>query len=466
MLCHPAHSQDADLSLKELRARFDQQRSLLSKPITDLYPLYEKQLQTLRETAKSGGNLDQVLMIDEELRGYRDADYRPEQTFPELQRLRRIYEGERDRRAKEVAEVLPTYLKSYLDQLDKLEKELTRLERLEEALAVRGETEKIRRELESGTEMSTTLAAAADPEEGGSMKGIGFGSHSDPVGEMPRGFNDIVAIRLWERDTFDAGWVALRANGTLVTDKERRISAGRERIVAFDCSRGGGILMVLESGKVDSSLCRFQPSAEKEKELVDLVSVALTRTEGGSDQEAAVAVRRDGSLVWWGPAADRAGAIPPPEAARTGVASVTSERGTFTAVKTDGGLVEWRFDDDRRRGRIPDDLAGREYRQVSMSEGHSVGLLVDGSVVAWGDDSVGQRSVPPDLGPCVEVRTIGNALSLAKRRDGTWVAWGRDYGDIKTRLNGAKSMTHIAGKLFPPGSFAFAVWIETDEAGD
>ncbi|NLT72456.1 MAG: hypothetical protein GXX91_17420 [Verrucomicrobiaceae bacterium] len=221
--------------------------------------------------------------------------------------------------------------------------------------------------------------------------------------------------------------------------------------------------MVRDDGTLDSSLCAFAPPEDREKEFTGLVDVALGRTEGSVEQESAVAVRGDGSLVWWGPATTAPGATDPPSDARRGIASVVSGRGVYIALRKNGKLVTWKFTSGgNRRAVLPSHVAEERFTQVVMSEQHSLGLKTNGEVIAWGLNNDGQCNVPPDLGKCTEVRVLHNVLSLARKQGGSWVAWGRDYGGMRDQLHGASQMTHVVGRLFPPGEYAYAVWIEAE----
>jgi len=62
---------------------------------------------------------------------------------------------------------------------------------------------------------------------------------------------------------------------------------------------------------------------------------------------------------------------------------------------------------------------------VSIAAGtwHSLALRRDGTVVAWGRNQFGQTSVPADLGSVVAI-TAGTHHNLALQADGTVVAWG------------------------------------------
>ena len=82
------------------------------------------------------------------------------------------------------------------------------------------------------------------------MNGIGFGNKEDPLGIPPRGITDVVSIKYWERETFDTGWVALRANGMVLTDQERRVSSTQDRIIAFAFHGAEDLLCACNNGIV------------------------------------------------------------------------------------------------------------------------------------------------------------------------------------------------------------------------
>src|SRR5690606_1640401 len=160
----------------------------------------------------------------------------------------------------------------------------------------------------------------------------------------------------------------LRSNGSVLTDKEEEMLSIQDRIIAYDCSQAG-IVMVRDDGTLDSSLCAFAPPEDREKEFTDLVDAALGCTEGSVEQQSAVAVRSDGSLVWWGPATTAPEASEPPSDARRGIASVVSGRGVYIALRKNGKLVTWKFTSGgNRRAVLPSHVAEERFTQVVMSE--------------------------------------------------------------------------------------------------
>lgn len=452
-----------EVSLATLKERFAEQRSLLEKPIADLNQLYEVQLTALREKVKSAGDLEKILIVDKEIKGFHSGETAGEDTFPEIERLRTIYGAELKKRRGEIATALPPFLSRYLEQLDALSKELTRQDRLEEALAVREETKSIQQlltEASAGLAGAPTAPAAVMDRASGRLTALGFGKMPTPLGDSGSRIRDAVSIKYWERSTFSAGWVTLRANGSVATDENDRVSKPGDNIIAVDCS-AAGILMVRDNGTLDTSLCQFQPPAERVAEFTGIVDVTLGHAESPG-QESAVALKSDGSLLWWGPATENVQG--PPSDARNAIASVVSGRGVFTAIKKNGELVSWKFTAGSDGSvKLPEEAARGRFSQLAMSEQHTIALKTNGEVLCWGNNSEGQTNVPADLGKCTEVRVLHNVLSLARKEDGTWATWGRTFGDMQKRLNGASKMTQVVGRLFPPGDYAYAIWIESEQ---
>lgn len=146
----PVLGDDAAPSLARLQATFQQQRELARAPLTELETLYEGQLDALRKKLREAGELDKVLLVDKEKSGFRDREETEEEAFPELERLRTIYREEVPRREAAVQKRLSRYQRAYADQLDALAVELTRQDRLEEAVKARDEARKIRASLANG----------------------------------------------------------------------------------------------------------------------------------------------------------------------------------------------------------------------------------------------------------------------------------------------------------------------------
>ena len=441
-------------SLDSLRLELNVQRKKLYLPINDLNRLYESQLEKLQETVRRKGNLDKVLVLQEEGKSFAESGPKAVEDFPELTNLQQLYQRELTRRKKSREENLGLLLAAYLKHLTALEKSLTTANRLEEALSVRKESDHIRKDI------ARKPSKAGDPGDGGKLAGFGLGSKADPVGDTAKNYNDFISVRVWEQEGSGDGWVALRKNGSVVTHKDRRASPSGEKMIGFACSESGGIVMIRDDGTVNTDLCQYQPSEKAAARLTGIVDVAMGHSSRAGE-EAIVAVRSDGTLVCWGPGCEKDGAQEIPEVSGSVIVTVEGSHGLFAGLKSDGSLILWTFHSggDRRLA-IPVEHGSRKFKQVAMSESHLVALTTNGTVVAWGGNTEGQCNVPAELGPCDQVRAILNVASVARKTDGTWVAWGRDFGGVRDKINQVGKFQDIAGKLFPPFKYAYAVWIE------
>jgi hypothetical protein len=72
----------------------------------------------------------------------------------------------------------------------------------------------------------------------------------------------------------------------------------------------------------------------------------------------------------------------------------------------------------------PSGLTGQ--LQIAAGYGHSLARRLDGTVVAWGRNFEGQTTIPAGIGPCLKV-AAGAFHSLAIRQIGTVAAWGRNF---------------------------------------
>jgi alpha-tubulin suppressor-like RCC1 family protein len=95
---------------------------------------------------------------------------------------------------------------------------------------------------------------------------------------------------------------------------------------------------------------------------------------------------------------------------------------------------------------IPVRVAGQDFVQVSAGDVHSLALKKDGSVWAWGQNTYGQlgtggthlrrtpgmvERVGGDLLKDVVAISAGHSFSMALKKDGTIVSWGRnDHGQL------------------------------------
>ena len=446
----------------------DIHRQKLAKPVNELNKLYGTQLGKLEEEVKKEGDLDKLVAVQTELKSFANSGPRNVESFPRLTKLQEIYRTELGKRKEAASKQLATLLKSYLTRLGELEKHHTQNNRVEEALKVREEAERTKLAIEQTSAAAPKDSASRPSRSGqvanaeGKLMGAGIGSYADPLAAgTARGYDDFVSVKLWEPKDQKSGWVALRANGSVVTHLDRRASPSKDNIRDFACSENGGIVMVRDDGTLNLDQCSFAPPEDLTDKLTGIVSVSIGSDSGVKGDEAVVAVREDGTMVWWGPGAEKPGVQGPPDDAREGVLKVEGGLGFFHALKQDGSVVVWKFvSGGDGRQNLPADVENQKFTQLAASDNHTLGLTRDGAVVAWGRNDNGQCNVPVDLGQCNKVRVIRNVVSAARRLDGTWVAWGKDYGGVLAKINDGGKYHDVASKLFPPFKYAYVVLIE------
>jgi len=96
---------------------------------------------------------------------------------------------------------------------------------------------------------------------------------------------------------------------------------------------------------------------------------------------------------------------------------------------------------------VPPLPAGLSYVEVAAGGGHSVARRSDGSAVAWGSNAYGQSNVPSlPAGLTYAELAAGNWHTVARLSDGQVVAWGRnDYGQCNVpALPGGLSYVEVA----------------------
>ncbi len=151
--------------------------------------------------------------------------------------------------------------------------------------------------------------------------------------------------------------------------------------------------------------------------LTDVTAVTLGTTHG-------LALKRDGTVVTWGPSLT----IPYPLTGPAGLADVfaiAAGDAHSVALKSDGTVVAW-GDNNLGQTAIPAGLG--DVKAITAGFQHTVALKRDGTLVAWGNNTYGQTTIPAGLNNVKEV-VAGYYHTLALKNDGSVVAWGRnDYG--------------------------------------
>jgi len=161
-----------------------------------------------------------------------------------------------------------------------------------------------------------------------------------------------------------------------------------------------------------------------------------------------LALRRDGTLAWWG----EEGYVPAPPEGLSNLVAVAAARGgggLDMALRRDGTVVAWPLLGLRDRPTVPPDLS--KVVAIASRWCHCLALRADSKVVGWYGGEAGEATGVPKRrdhykeepyrsgyisgaapvtidGKVLDSLTAiaaGNQFSMALRRDGTVVTWGR-----------------------------------------
>lgn len=148
----------------------------LAEPFDTLARSYEARLESLAKKAQGEGLLKPLLEIRQEIEGFEDGTSEPPYDYAELAKLREIYDRELENRRQSSLAKMRTLLTEYREELRTAKRELTIAERLDEAVAVDVEEERI-------------LAMIADPGKALTEFGVAAAKGSEPgaspVGDAP-----------------------------------------------------------------------------------------------------------------------------------------------------------------------------------------------------------------------------------------------------------------------------------------
>lgn len=137
-------------SVDELKGKYEGAYDLVLQPIHDLNKHYRKALERLLEEESKAGHLEPAIEIKKELDGIGDGRAFSEENFkarkssvPNLQRLRGTYLAQRETTWKNLADQRKNLLKKYVQTLIQFEKEQTKLQNFEAAIAAKEERESV-----------------------------------------------------------------------------------------------------------------------------------------------------------------------------------------------------------------------------------------------------------------------------------------------------------------------------------
>ena len=157
----------------------------------------------------------------------------------------------------------------------------------------------------------------------------------------------------------------------------------------------------------------------------DIVAIAA-----GFDRCAAV--KSDGTVVGWGSGLFGETAPPSGLAGVTGVAVGSGS----AAVLGDGTVIQWGYTDF-----VPEEAI--DVVQLGGGSGYFLARRADGTVVAWGESNDGTATTPSGLGEVEEI-AAGYSHCLATKRDGSVVGWGTGSGGAIVIPSGLQDVRGIA----------------------
>ena len=186
------------------------------------------------------------------------------------------------------------------------------------------------------------------------------------------------------------------------------------------------------------------------KDLNGITAVAA----GGSHT---VALRSDGMVVAWGSGSPIANPVSLNGQVLTGVTAVSAGSAHTVALKSDGTLAAWGANHDGQITGTPQFYTSAAANPVTLngqvltgvtaiSAGgfHTVALKRDGTVVVWGRNSSGQTNIRAGLSGVTAI-AAGYIHSLALKSDGEVVAWGDNlYGATDVPVDSFSGVTVIA----------------------
>ena len=425
------NASDASRQIPELIERlseFESEREALMQPFnvrrTDMREKYTKALDQAMASATAAGNLDAALAIKNEraaLDGGEDILMNPPDPAggADLTKLRAIFQREWDKIAEEEGGHLFKARSALAEKLEVLEKDLTRDNRLEDAVAVRA----IRTQVEDAAEKLGAVLAP-DPakavtlailqkmrEDGGRLRISGMIAPSIPA--ACEGFDDLPTDFV-EVHAFRTAWIGIRKNGMSVVmglnaeKTEQRLEKGwRLDLVArgYDawCYEGKKIVHRLVNWEIDRPSKLASPVAI----AAGHANCVLFNARGGTEYHGG----------------NNAQVITPGKALLESVKTVVSSKNAFLVI------------DEAKRGQLWNmrsgsviasplldtnfilDSEGGQDHVILLDHHHGVQVIdIDGA-----PSSV--TRVPDDLGDVIRVKAGGEA-SAVQRTDGTWKAWG------------------------------------------
>lgn len=128
---------EAPPELRELTAKYRQAVARIEAPLAALRADYEKELAEMETDAQQAGELSEMLAIQRESRSYRNRLENIPEKHSALRKAARNFDAKQRELLKSLRPELDRLENVYLEQMGKLQGELTKSDRLDEALFVR-----------------------------------------------------------------------------------------------------------------------------------------------------------------------------------------------------------------------------------------------------------------------------------------------------------------------------------------
>jgi hypothetical protein len=419
---------------------------------------YRQALESAAQSASQKGDLDTVVAIRREIAllespGVKELADPP---APAVEKLRGIYSEQRLKIQAAEDKAAAPLLEEVLRSLTGLEGDLTRAQRIEDALAVRA----VRQEMENNRPSPSKLAEAPSVER--SISSAAMGRRREEGGRLRVSGNflpglsavlpiveqippDVVSVHAYR-----TAWMARRKNGSAV-------------IVALNADRSEA---KVETGlKPEMWVEGHDPwiHTKDAKSPHRLVNWELNRGPFRFRNPIALAAGHACALMFnaRGEAQIFGGTSPltntPPESMLKGAVRAYSSKLVFMLVDGEGRFHLWHFTEGRPvEHSLPESVRADK---VAGGEGHFLIIDREGALhpLDCGSTAVSPDfQAPTDLGQVLEVRAGGRS-SAAQLSDGSWRAWGPD---CFARGEVAKAGAALdLGLYFGEGS-DYAIWIE------
>lgn len=148
----------------------------------------------------------------------------------------------------------------------------------------------------------------------------------------------------------------------------------------------------------------------------------------------ATALRSNGTVTTWGQTSQMVSANPP----GNDYTAITAGEQHAVALRSDGTLVAWGFNN---KGQL-DVPTHSDFVKISAGLNHTLALRADGTVVAWGDNALNQCNVP--AGTYTDI-AAGDAFSLAINTAGEIIGWGSPWNN-RLDIPAGNNFVQVASK--------------------